>query len=138
VGPSVPRAFDDPTETTQTDETDEPIETITTNESSEIPGEFPEEEEVPEEDQSPSEPSVQLQAELAVRMTSSIPEPKEAKPMKLVQFDIPNLTKQNVRTWKSDVQEFCEIQGVWEVVVQTLRRQEKPEELHQEEHSTRG
>jgi transposase InsO family protein len=131
VGPSVPRAFDDPTETTQTDERDEPIETITTNESSEIPGEFPEEEEVPEEDQSPSEPSVQLQAELAVRMTSSIPEPKEAKPMKLVQFDIPNLTKQNVRTWKSDVQEFCEIQGVWEVVVQTLRRQEKPEELQQ-------
>lgn len=40
-----------------------------------------------------------------------------------------NLTKTNVTTWKSDVREFCQIQGVWEVVEQTLRRQNKPEEL---------
>jgi adenylate kinase family enzyme len=76
------------------------------------------------------DPSEQLQAELAVIMaTTPVPEPKEAKPIKLSPFDIPNLTKQNVRTWKSDVQEFCESQGVWEVVEQTLERQDKPEEL---------
>jgi hypothetical protein len=49
----------------------------------------------------------------------------------LVQFDIPNLTKQNVRTWKLDVWEFCKIQGVWEVVEQTLKRQDKPGELQE-------
>jgi hypothetical protein len=75
-------------------------------------------------------PSRQLQAELAVEMaTTPIPKPKEAKPIKLVQFKIPNLIKQNIRTWKSDVREFCKIQGVWEVVEQTLQRQNKPEEL---------
>jgi hypothetical protein len=63
------------------------------------------------------DPSEQLQLELAVRMaTTPIPKPKEANPIKLVQFNIPNLTKQNIRTWKSDIREFCEIQGVWEVV----------------------
>lgn len=55
-------------------------------------------------------------SESTAGMAPQIPEAKEAKPTKLVQFDIPNLTKQNVRTWKSDVQEFCETQGVWEVV----------------------
>jgi hypothetical protein len=75
------------------------------------------------------DPSEQLGIELAVRMTTPIPKPKEANPIKLVQFDIPNLTKQNVRTWKSDVREFCEIQGVWEVVGETLSRQNKSEEL---------
>jgi hypothetical protein len=30
---------------------------------------------------------------------------------------------------ESDVQEFCESQGVWEVVEQTLKRQGKPAEL---------
>src|SRR5215469_662207 len=69
------------------------------------------------------------ESEPTIRMALPIPAAKEAKPIKLVQFDIPNLTKQNVRTWKSDVEEFCETQGVWEVVQQTLDRQDKPEEL---------
>src|SRR5215469_2409972 len=62
-------------------------------------------------------------------MDSDAPEAKEVKPTKLVQFEIPNLTKQNVRTWKEEVEEFCETQGVWRVVEETLKRQNKPEKL---------
>jgi hypothetical protein len=56
------------------------------------------------------DPSKQLQLELVVRMaTTPIPKPKEANLIKLVQFDILNLTKQNIRTWKLDIQEFYKI-----------------------------
>jgi hypothetical protein len=115
------------------DETNEifgPIEIPRTSESREDPSEIQLPgryfREVPEEDRDPSE---QLQEELLARMASSIPQAQEAKPIRLVQFDIPNLTKQNVRTWKSDVKEFCETQGVWKVVQETLKRQGNPEEL---------
>jgi hypothetical protein len=130
----VPGAFNDPTETAPgASETVEIFElTETTPGASEIVKIL---EGIRDETRSTSRskgnnPSEQLQVELAVRMaTTPIPKPKEANPIKLIQFDIPNLTKQNVRTWKSDVREFCEIQGVWEVVEQTLKRQDKLEEL---------
>ncbi|KAI9034788.1 uncharacterized protein KD926_005579 [Aspergillus affinis] len=134
--PNIPGTFDDPIETTEPTETvkeTEPIETPETlkrNDTSEtIENTVPEEIIRSASGIAIEDPSEQLQAELAGRMATPIPEPKEAKPIKLLPFDIPNLTKQNVRTWKSDVQEFCESQGVWEVVEQTLKRQDKPGEL---------
>jgi hypothetical protein len=97
----VPRAFDELTKTTPgASDTAEAIKTPETLERSEA--------DKPVEIQ--EDPSEQLQVELVVRMAiTPIPKPKEATLIKLVQFNIPNLIKQNVRTWKLDVWEFCEI-----------------------------
>src|SRR5215469_12568460 len=100
-----------------------------------IPGGFSDLDEDPietpltESDSGQHESADEQENEPSVRMAPTIPAAKEAKPTKLVQFDIPNLTKQNVRTWKEDVEEFCETQGVWTVVEETLRRQDNPEKL---------
>jgi hypothetical protein len=83
-----------------------------------------------EDDSNEDDPSNQLQGELTpVPPTMTIPASTEAKPIKLSPFDIPNLTKLNVRTWKSEVKEFCESQGVWAVVRHTSDRQDKADEL---------
>jgi len=100
-----------------------------------IPGGFsdldedPIETPLPESDSGQHESADEQENEPSVRMAPTIPAAKETKPTKLVKFDIPNLTKQNVRTWKEDVEEFCETQGVWTVVEETLRRQDNLEEL---------
>jgi hypothetical protein len=106
----VPGAFNEiePTETAPgASETVETIETTETTPGADETVEI--QEGIRDETRSTSDtkgnnPSEQLQVELVVRMaTTPIPKPKEANLIKLVQFDIPNLTKQNVRTWKLDV-----------------------------------
>jgi hypothetical protein len=67
------------------------------------------------------------QSELVIRM--EVPQSKKSDDVRLVQFNIPKLTKSNVRTWKSDVEEFCQIQGCWEIVGHTLARQDNPDAL---------
>ena len=95
------------------------------------PGEDPTDTPLPESDsgQDGNETERDEPRQRESAMDSDVPAAKEAKPIKLVQFDIPNLTKQNVRTWKEEVEEFCETQGVWRVVEETLKRQNKPEKL---------
>jgi Domain of unknown function (DUF4219)/gag-polypeptide of LTR copia-type len=67
------------------------------------------------------------QSESVIRM--EVPQSKKSDDVRLVQFNIPKLTKSNVRTWKSDVEEFCQIQGCWEIVGHTLARQDNPDAL---------
>ncbi|KAJ5100741.1 hypothetical protein N7456_006995 [Penicillium angulare] len=58
-----------------------------------------------------------------------VEDPEEIKPVKLLDFKTSILARENVRTWRSDVEEFCQIQGVWKAVQKTLELQDKPEEL---------
>jgi transposase InsO family protein len=83
----------------------------------------------PETGQAETTEDESIEDRSTVIMATEIPKAKEAKPTKLIPFKITELAKRNVRTWKSDVQEFCETQGVWDVVEQTLARQDKGEEL---------
>src|SRR5581483_6296690 len=59
----------------------------------------------------------------------NIPAPEDAHPIKIYEFKTSTLTRTNVRTWKSDVREFCQMQGYWKVVEQTLKLLESADKL---------